>query len=105
MTASLFELLLLISLALAAVFWWHTNELRQIAHRIAKRQCAECEVQLLDDSVALSKVRLRRNSQGRIGLMCHFDFEFSSLGDVRYRGELQFLGKVLQHVEMEPHKL
>jgi len=102
---SLIELLLLLCVALAVAFWWHTNELKQIAHRLAKRRCDQSDVQFLDDSVVLSKVRLRRNQQGRIGLQCSFTFEFASLGDARYRGELLFLGKALQHIEMEPHKL
>jgi len=102
---SLFELLLLGALALAAVFWWRTNELKQVAYRVAKRRCDESDVQFLDDSVVLSKVRFRRNDKGRIALLCGFSFEFSTLGDKRYRGEMQFLGRQLNYVMIDPHKL
>ncbi len=102
---SLFELLLLCGLALAVAFWWRTNELKQVAYQIAKRRCDESDVQFLDDSVVLSKVRFRRNDQGRMTLLCHFSFEFATRGDERYRGEMQFLGRRLHYVEMEPHKL
>ncbi len=101
---SLFELLLLCAIALAVAFWWRTNELKQVAYQIAKRRCDESDVQFLDDSVVLSRVRFRRNAKGRVALLCCFSFEFSTLGDERYRGEMQFLGRRLNYVEMAPHK-
>ncbi len=102
---SLLELLLLFGIVLAFAFWWRTNELKQVAYQVAKRRCHESNVQFLDDSVVLSKVRLRRNLEGRVTLLCHFRFEFSTLGDERYRGDMQFLGRRLHNVEMAPHKL
>ncbi|VAW89243.1 hypothetical protein MNBD_GAMMA17-490 [hydrothermal vent metagenome] len=102
---SFIELLLLCGVVMAAAFWWRTNELKQIAYQVARRRCDESGVQFLDDSVVLSKVRLRRNDEGRIALLCHFSFEFATVGDMRYCGELQFLGRRLSAVEMEPHKL
>jgi len=102
---SFFELLLLCGIALAVAFWWRTNELKQVAYQIAKRRCDESEVQFLDDSVVLSKVRFRRNDEGRVALLCRFRFEFATRGDERYRGEMQFLGRRLHFFEMEPHKL
>jgi len=102
---SFFELLLLCGVVLAAAFWWRTNELKQVAYQIARRRCDENDVQFLDDSVVLAKVRLRRNDKGHIALLCHFSFEFATVGDARYRGEMQFLGRRLEGVDMEPHKL
>ncbi len=101
---SFIELLLLCGVVMAAAFWWRTNELKQIAYQVARRRCDESGVQFLDDSVVLSKVRLRRNDEGRMTLLCHFNFEFATVGDIRYCGELQFLGRCLSAVEMEPHK-
>lgn len=102
---SLFELLLFGGVALVVIFWWYTNELKQVAYQIARRRCDESDVQFLDDSVVLSKIRFCRNNEGRMTLLCSFSFEFATLGDVRYRGAMQFLGRRLHSVEMEPHKL
>jgi len=102
---SFFELLLLCGVVLAAAFWWRTNELKQVAYQIARRRCDESNVQFLDDSVVLSKVKFRRNDEGRIALLCRYRFEFATVGDVRYRGEMQFLGRRLAGVDMEAHKL
>ncbi len=102
---SFFELLLLCGVVLVIAFWWRTNELKQVAYRIARRRCDESNVQFLDDSVVLSKVRFRRNDEGHIALLCYFCFEFATVGDARYRGEMQFLGRCLDSIEMEPHKL
>lgn len=103
--SSLFELLFIGIIISAVAFWWYTNELKQFAYRVARRRCDEDDVQFLDDSVALSKVRLRRNELGRLVLQCQYSFEFATRGDTRYHGELLFLGRVLTTVEMEPHKL
>ena len=101
---SMFEFLLLFGVVLAVAFWWRTNELKQVAYQIAKQRCDEHDVQFLDDSVVLSKVRLHRNGEGRVVLLCHFCFEFAIRGDERYHGEMQFLGSRLRFVEMAPHK-
>ncbi len=102
---SFFELLLLCGVVLAVALWWRTNELKQVAYQIARRRCDESDVQFLDDSVVLSKVRFRRNGEGHMTILCHYYFEFATVGDVRYRGEMQFLGRRLDSIEMEPHKL
>jgi len=101
---SFFEFLLFCGVVLVAAFWWRTNELKQVAYQIARRRCDESDVQFLDDSVVLSKVRFRRSDEGRIALLCYFSFEFATMGDTRYRGEMQFLGRRLDQIEMEPYK-
>lgn len=104
MISSLFELLFVGFIVVAVAFWWYTNELKQFAYRVARRRCDEDGVQFLDDSVMLSRVRLQRNETGGMVLQCRYSFEFATVGDTRYHGDLIFLGRTLMHVEMEPHR-
>ncbi len=92
-------------IALVCISWWRTNKAKQMAYRIAKRQCSKSTVQFLDDSVALAGLRFKRGQSGRMSLMRTFRFEFATLGDERYQGEVVLLGFRLQSVNLEPHKI
>lgn len=93
-------------IAFAFISWWRTNKVKQIAYRVAKRHCLASSIQFLDDSVVLAGFRLKRSQQsGRICLMRTFRFEFATVGDERYKGEVVLLGFRLQSVTLEPHKI
>jgi hypothetical protein len=50
-------------------------------------------VQLLDDSVAVSKMKLRRDANQRARVYREFSFEYSSVGDDRQAGRVYLLGE------------
>ncbi len=84
--------LLLAGLAGMACFWWDSLQKREIAVRAARFECERASVQFLDDSVALSKMRLRRDSQQRARLYREYAFDYSSQGDDRRPGRIYLLG-------------
>lgn len=90
--------------AIVTLFWWRTHEIKQIAHRLAKRHCGEMEVQFLDDSVVLRRIRLKYHN-GHVSLLRTFQFEFATKGDARYQGEMIFAGFKLQTIELEPYRI
>ncbi len=94
----------LIFFATIALFLWRTYEIKQIAHRLAKRHCRELEVQFLDDSVVLRRIRLKRHANSFISFSRTFSFEFATIGDARYQGEIIFTGFKLQSIELEPYR-
>ncbi|MDC9720175.1 MAG: DUF3301 domain-containing protein [Gammaproteobacteria bacterium] len=96
---------LLIVLLVALIYWWDTSAAKDNARITAKQQCAQQDLQLLDDTVALKKTRLKRNHKGNIALLRHFTFEFSSDGEQRTQGELQLLGKKLIHIHLDVHRI
>jgi len=49
-------------------------------------------LQLLDDTVAISSLRLARNDDGRLLLRRVYDFEYSDTGDNRRHGSVVMLG-------------
>ena len=49
-------------------------------------------MQLLDDTVAISSLRLARNDAGRLLLQRVYDFEYSDTGDNRRNGSVVMLG-------------
>ena len=104
MAAYLLNLSCILLLFAAAIFWWQTQGVKQLAYDIARGRCDDVNVQLLDQSVMLKRVRFRRHS-GRFSVVRCFVFEFSTSGDERYHGEVKMSGRQLMNVEMEAYRI
>jgi len=93
------ESLLPLLLILAGFYVWQgALRARELARTLSRELCAEAHVQLLDQTVALHKMRLVRE-QGH-GLLPRRDygFEFSVDGKDRHRGLLSVIdGRLLAH--------
>ena len=50
---------------------------------------------LLDDTVAIASLRLRRDDDGRVHLQRAYDFEYSDSGNNRIRGGIVLLGRAV----------
>ncbi len=86
------EGLLLLLLAALMWFWWDSLQKREIALAAARLACERAGVQFLDASVALRKLRLRRDSEQRARLHREYAFEYSTEGDDRQPGWIWLLG-------------
>lgn len=86
------EGLILLLLALLVWFWWDGLQKREIALVAARLACERSGVQFLDASVALRKLRLRRDSEQRARFYREYSFEYSSEGDDRQPGWVWLLG-------------
>lgn len=94
------EWLLLAGLAAMAWFWWDSLQKRELAVRAARAVCERASVQFLDDSVALNKMRLRRDAGQRTRLYREYSFEYSSVGDDRQAGRVYLLGERLLSADL-----
>lgn len=94
-------IILLISLIL---YWLDSIRAKEDATKHAKAACKKVLIEFLDDTVLIKKVRLRRNTQGHLSIYREYEFEFSSTGEFRYKGEVRLLGKYLIDIEMEPYQ-
>jgi len=82
-------------------FWWDSARSRETAIALSRSACQRCQVQLLDETVSLNKVRLQRNPQGRINIARWYTFEFTSSGDNRRHGLISLLGGTLTNMHLE----
>jgi hypothetical protein len=98
------EWFFLITIVALLWFWWDATAAREIAIRRAKELCQQSKVEFLDESVALSRLKLRRNPAGTITFARRFDFEFCTDGQQRYAGYVEMLGKVIQHIHMDAYR-
>jgi hypothetical protein len=94
------ELLATAGLAALAWFWWDGLRKREIAIAAARTACQRAGVQLLDETVALARMRLRRDENQRARLYREFAFEFSDTGDNRQPGRVYLLGNRLLDINL-----
>jgi len=81
---------------------WRGMGLRDHALGLVRRRCNDTDVQLLDESIALVKLRLAWH-KGRPWVLRRYGFEFTVTGERRYSGYIELLGPRLRHIELAPH--
>jgi hypothetical protein len=94
------EWLFLVVLAILAWFWWDSLQKRELAVRAARAVCQRASVQFLDDSVVLSRMKLKRDNNQRTKLYREFSFEYSSIGDDRQAGRVYLLGEIILSADL-----
>lgn len=83
---------------------WQHNNISIFAIRAASQYCKKVGVQLLDQNVILTRITIGRSSRSLFALRREYTFEFSSVGDFRYRGKIVLLGKREENIELAPFK-
>jgi hypothetical protein len=91
-----FDMLILLALGASVVLWMEFSVWRERAVRAARSLCQRYQVQLLDETVGLRRLRLRRVT-GRLRIERCYDFEVSLDGSDRRPGQLWMIGQVVSH--------
>lgn len=73
----LITLIVLIIVGLFVWFWLASAKVHEAAISAAKAMCQHAHWQFLDDTVALKKITLMRNAQGRIQFKRQYQFEYT----------------------------
>lgn len=85
-------LLLLVLFGLGLYAWMRARDAAEVARRLGFEACERAGVQLLDHTVALVKLGLKRNASGRLGIVRQYRFDYSREGSDRSSGGLALLG-------------
>jgi hypothetical protein len=91
-------LLLLILLGALVWFWQNTLHDRELALLAARDACQHQQLQLLDATVTLQRIALRRARRGGITLQRTFQFSYSTEGHDRQTGFVITLGNHVEQV-------
>lgn len=86
-------------------FWYDSMRAREAAVRMGRNACGERGLQFLDETVAIARLRIRRDSNGRLVLARLYAFEFSDTGDNRRNGSIALLGQRVESLQLEPYRL
>lgn len=87
------ELIGLALLAALAWLWVDSLKAREKAVAATKAACTSEDLLLLDDTVAIKRLGLGRNSEGRVNIRRVYDFEYSDTGNDRSSGSVVLLGE------------
>ncbi len=96
------NLLAILGLSLFCFAFWQQRRQSELAKQAIARRCKQLDIQLL--STAFEAHRFK-NSKGRFGWHTVYEFEFSSLGDDYYIGELTMVGFRPVSFEIPPYRM
>ncbi len=94
------SLLLVGLLAGLAWFWLDSLRTRDLAIQLARQLCQQHQLQLLDQTVSLQRLWLKRAQGGQVCWLRTYQFEFTETGASRQVGSLVLLGRKLQVWEL-----
>ena len=97
------ETILLALLVISAWFWLDSIAKREIAINAGRELAGRYSLQLLDETVACTQIRIGRDSRGHAQLQRLYEFEVSASGAERMQCNLQLLGKHLQTWHIPPY--
>ena len=86
-------------------YWWNSVSAYEVAYREAKSACQRLELQFLDDTLDIIKLRLCRHPRGYMQICRVYEFEFSSDGDSRYKGYVKLSGQKYESIDMDAYKI
>jgi hypothetical protein len=89
---SVTEILVLLVFAALAWLWFDSLKARELAMRTARNACSADGLMLLDDTVAIARMKPVRNEAGHITLERAYDFEYSDTGNNRLTGGIVLRG-------------
>lgn len=92
------DLLILAVPAALASLWWTGSRAHELAINHARQACRQQQLQFLDQSVALDRMRPARSAAGRSCFRRDYRFEFTSAGEFRDEGNVTMLGHRLLKV-------
>jgi len=90
---------------LGVLYWWHAYGIKQLALQQTKAYCQKMDIQMLDESIALGRIAVKRDTEGRVNFVREFRFEFASTGDERYQGLTTMHGRRCLHIALDAHKI
>ncbi|HOW75976.1 MAG TPA: DUF3301 domain-containing protein [Candidatus Competibacteraceae bacterium] len=82
-------------------FWRDSLGAREQARAASSRACRQVNVQLLDDTVALERLWLRHDRDGRLKWERLYVFEFTDTGHRRQTGSVLLVGWRVEVLHME----
>lgn len=95
----------IVLIAAGIFFWLDSLRARERALSAGRAACERYELQFLDDTVSVSRVRLGRDDEGQLRIARTYTFEFSDTGNNRRHGAIVMLGGELQDLQLEPYRV
>jgi len=89
-------------LALVVVFWHSSLAARELANRVAQEACTGAQVQMLDGTVAIHRLRIVRSDDQPLAWHRTYVFDYTADGYSRQRGFVVLTGDSVDTVGLGP---
>ncbi|WP_095110090.1 DUF3301 domain-containing protein [Pseudomonas sp. Irchel 3E20] len=99
------NIFVLMLLATGGAWLWHNHGLRERALERVKQHCAKLDIELLDGNVALKRIGIVKDANGRRRLARIYTFEFTVTGEARHNGTITQFGAHSAHIELAPYPI
>lgn len=97
----------LLLIFLIALIWYDSMQARERILKLARRTCTEIDVKLLDDTITLASLGLRRDAHGRLRIRRIYEFRALTAHLVIQHGIIILVGNrvesVLLNTRSQPH--
>jgi len=90
-------LIFAIPIALASL-WWTSSKAREIAISHSRLACRQRQLQFLDQTVVLIKMRPARNKTGSGCFSREYEFEFTDQGEFRDKAVITLQGHTVRNI-------
>jgi len=97
------NLFVLMLLATAGAWLWHSHGIRERALERVKQHCTKLDLELLDDNVALRRLAFIPDANGRKRFARVYNFEFTVTGEQRHPGTITMFGAHTAQIELAPY--
>jgi len=101
----MWEAAAIIGIAAGALLWVDSLRARERAVAAGRSACERFHLQFLDETVAFTRLRLRRNENGQLRIARTYTFEFSDTGNNRRHGSIVMLGGDIEDLQLEPYRM
>lgn len=99
--SDLLAFLALTAIVLGMWFWGDSMKAREHMTLTCARICNDMNLQFLDETVALTRLRLTRTAMGWLAWRRTYVFEFSESGSDRWKGRALLTGRRVESVQLE----
>jgi hypothetical protein len=89
-------------LAMLALFWHSSLAARELANRVAMETCTSANVQMLDGTVAIHRLRVVRGGDAPLSWRRIYVFDYTEDGFARKRGFVVLTGDAIDSVGLGP---
>ena len=101
----MWEVAVLVLVAVGVFLWIDSLRARERAVQAGRAACKRYDLQFLDDTVSVARLRLARDEEGQLRIARTYTFEFSDTGNNRRHGAVMMLGAQVMDLRLEPYPM
>jgi hypothetical protein len=97
----IYDLITIFFFILLILYWWRISGQKNHALNKARQHCKNSSLQLLDQTLMFIKHRIETDGRGKKYLCRVYEFDFSTDGEERYKGEIMLAGFSVIRIVLE----